>query len=72
VPRPTLLFAVPRLRRYRIEQRLTQAELARKAGLTRTSIVRLEAPTGSARIETIRKLARALGVTEDELMRQPD
>ena len=35
------------------------------------SIVRLEGPGGSARIETVKKLAEALGVTEDELMSEP-
>jgi transcriptional regulator with XRE-family HTH domain len=68
VPRPTLLFAVPRLRHYRIEKRWTQDQLAEKAKIARTSVVRLEAPGGSARIETVKKLAEALGVTEDELM----
>jgi transcriptional regulator with XRE-family HTH domain len=64
-------FAAPRLWDHRLEQRLTQHELARRAGIGRTSIVHLEQPGGTARIETIRKLAAALSMADEDLIGGP-
>jgi DNA-binding XRE family transcriptional regulator len=74
VPRPTLLFTIPRLREYRIAKRWTQAQLATRAGLGRPSISRLEGAGGTARWETVEKLARVFDVPPEELgqLSQPD
>jgi transcriptional regulator with XRE-family HTH domain len=66
-----VLFAAPCLRAYRIGRHLTQAGLASRAGIARLSIVRLERPGGTGRIDTIRKLAAALGVRDDDLIGGP-
>ena len=56
-----------RLREWRQRRLLTQEELAEKAGVGVTTIVRIEAGQ-SARISTLRKLAAALDVTPEQLM----
>ena len=56
-----------RLRHWRQRRLLTQEELAEKAGVGVATIARIEAGQG-ARISTLRKLARALDVTADELL----
>ena len=61
------MVMVPRLRRLREQQALTQAELAERAGLSRVSVQKLERG-GNARVSTARKLARALRVKPVELM----
>ena len=71
VPRPTALFPTPRLRELRLARLLSQAALAEKAGVARDSVRNLEKPNGVARAETIRRLAEALGVEPQQLMRQP-
>ena len=70
VPRPTALFPAPRLRDLRLARRLSQARLGELAHVARDSISNLEA-NGVARADTIERLARALQVEPDELMRQP-
>lgn len=52
-----------RLRASREQQIWSQADLARESGLSKTTIVQLEADRDKARPSTIRKLATALGVT---------
>jgi transcriptional regulator with XRE-family HTH domain len=56
-----------RLREWRQRRLLTQEELADKAGVGVTTIVRIEAGQG-ARISTLRKLAQALEITPEQLM----
>jgi transcriptional regulator with XRE-family HTH domain len=56
-----------RLREWRQRRLLTQEELAEKAGVGVTTIVRIEAGQG-ARISTLRKLAQALDITAEQLM----
>jgi transcriptional regulator with XRE-family HTH domain len=56
-----------RLREWRLRRLLTQEELAEKAGVGVTTIVRIEAGQG-ARISTLRKLAQALDITAEQLM----
>jgi transcriptional regulator with XRE-family HTH domain len=58
---------VPRLRLERERAALTQEALADRAGLTRTTITRLERG-GSAHLSTIYRLAKALRVRPDRLM----
>jgi putative transcriptional regulator len=57
-----------RLRRLRGEAGLTQAELAERAGVGRVTVVRIENGKMYARTETLRRLARALGVTLADLL----
>ena len=57
-----------RLKRFRKVQRLTQADLARLAGISRVSLARIEAGTHSPRLETLKALARALKVSPSQLL----
>ncbi len=59
----------PKLRRLRRRRKLSQAALARRLGVTREYVARIE--TGaikSPRIETRRRLAKGLGVPIVELL----
>jgi transcriptional regulator with XRE-family HTH domain len=57
-----------RLRYLRKRQALSQAELAERAGITRVTIIKLEADARpGAWPRTVRKLARALGVRPAQL-----
>ncbi|MGI9147758.1 MAG: helix-turn-helix domain-containing protein [Chloroflexota bacterium] len=68
MPRPTVA-AVPGLLHWRVERAMTQAELADKSGVDRTTIARLERGT-AAKMETIRRLADALKVEPSQLLHQ--
>jgi DNA-binding XRE family transcriptional regulator len=48
--------------------KLTQAELASKAGMKQSALARLESNTGNPRKSTLIKLAEALGITVDQLI----
>jgi transcriptional regulator with XRE-family HTH domain len=65
------VIVISRLRPLRERKALTQRELARDAGVTQSTIQRLEAGLQEARPSTIRKLARALGVKPVDLMDIP-
>jgi transcriptional regulator with XRE-family HTH domain len=56
-----------RLRLQRLRRAFTQLELAQKAGVDQVTIVRLENGVTAPRPSTIRKLARALGMTPLQL-----
>jgi transcriptional regulator with XRE-family HTH domain len=56
------------LRALRLARVMTQDMLAEKAGVSRATVIRLEAGEIAARISTIRKLAEALGVRPEELV----
>jgi len=58
-----------RLRGWRWSQprRVNQTELARKLGCSRDRIVRLEAGNATPKPAELKKLAKLLGTTEDEL-----
>lgn len=58
---------VPSLRCLRQRRLLTQAELAKKAGVGLSTVIRLERGE-PGRISSIRKLATGLDVTADELL----
>jgi transcriptional regulator with XRE-family HTH domain len=51
--------------RIRTAAGLTQAELARRAGTSQSSIARLEAGAASPTLNTLERLARAAGVSLD-------
>ena len=55
------------LRRLRLEQFLSQAELARQAGLHTITISRLEAGRAKPSSRTVRALAKSLAVTPGDL-----
>ncbi len=56
-----------KLRRLRQQRFLSQAELARRAGLHKLTIQRLEAGKTAPYARTIRQLAAALGVPPEQL-----
>jgi transcriptional regulator with XRE-family HTH domain len=56
------------LRRYRKAARLSQEQLADKAGLHPTEISRLERAVREPRLGTIARLARGLGVGAEQLV----
>jgi transcriptional regulator with XRE-family HTH domain len=63
---------LPNLRAVRLHRLLTQADLAKLVGMTTASISRLETGNSRARISTVRRLAAALNVRADELLRSSD
>ena len=60
------------LRQLRIERFLSQAELARRAGLHALTITRLEAGTTAPTTRSVRALAEALGVEPRDLAAPPE
>jgi transcriptional regulator with XRE-family HTH domain len=58
-----------RVRRLREEQALTQVELAERAGVSLSTLARLEQTSWPVRAGTLRKLARALGIRPTDLTR---
>jgi transcriptional regulator with XRE-family HTH domain len=57
-------------RRLREDRLLTQAELAERAGIALSSLVRVENDLVDPRFTTIRKLAQALDVDHRELTKE--
>ena len=57
-----------KIQKLRKEKGLTQAELAKKAGLSEISIRKYENNDRKPKLETIRKIAKALGVYMNELI----
>jgi transcriptional regulator with XRE-family HTH domain len=51
-----------RLQKIRIKRGITQAELAETAGVTKPTISHIECGTHPPKLETMLKVARALGV----------
>ena len=60
------------LRRLREDRLLTQAELAERAGIALSSLVRIENDQVDPRFSSIRKLARALDADPKELTTRKD
>jgi transcriptional regulator with XRE-family HTH domain len=60
------------LRRLREDRLLTQAELAERAGMALSSLVRIENDQVDPRFSSIRKLARALDADPKELTTRED
>ena len=57
-----------RVRKFRTEQRLSQEELAHRAGLHRTFISQIERATKKTTIRSAAQVAKALGVTFGDLL----
>lgn len=62
------MVRLARLKLVRERKALTQQQLAKKAGVNRVTITRLEHGGDQPFPTTVRKLADALGVEPDELM----
>jgi len=60
------------IKRFRKVKKLTQDDLAKKLGVTRQAICMWEVNKRELRASTLRKVARALGVTISELMKPQD
>jgi transcriptional regulator with XRE-family HTH domain len=58
-----------KLRELRVNQGLTQRQLARKAGISNTTLAKIERG-GGAMPPTLKKLADVLGVTPVDLLRR--
>lgn len=57
-----------RIREIREQQKMSQEELAQKSGVSRTTISNLENNTDrTTMISTLQKIARALGVSVDQI-----
>ncbi len=69
-----VVYIGDRLKALRIEQALTQEELATKAGVAANTVARLERNETEPHMSTARKLAQALGIHPRELtkMRRGD
>jgi transcriptional regulator with XRE-family HTH domain len=61
-----------RLKELRLQKFLTQVELAERAGISQRAITQIERDRVEPHITTMRKLAAALGVEPQELMRGSD
>lgn len=59
------------LKRYRAKIGLSQDQLARKAGITYSTLTKLESGVNqNPKVKTLQKLAKALDVTLDDLMKE--
>ncbi len=56
------------LRRLRKQAKLTQADLARQAGLPRATLANMEQPGTNPSVQTVVSVAKSLGVSLDELL----
>lgn len=56
------------VRRIRQERAITQEELAHRAGISLTSVARLETGRHGVRLETVLNMARAMQITGSELV----
>jgi transcriptional regulator with XRE-family HTH domain len=68
----TLVHVGENLRRLRILNALTQAQLAERAGITESAVARAERDETEPHMTTVRKLADALGVHPRELIERSD
>ena len=57
-----------KLKKFRQQRKLTQGELAERAGVTREYIARLEAGRYDPSLSTLEKLAKALRVKVNDLV----
>jgi transcriptional regulator with XRE-family HTH domain len=60
------------LRRLRADRRLSQEDLADRAGIDRTYVSSLERSRNAAGIDVLDRLAKVLGVTAADLLQPPN
>ena len=65
------MFPLPGLKPARLRRFVSQEQLAKEAGVTEATVVRIEKGQ-PARLSTIRKLATALGVAPEDLVKEPE
>lgn len=59
------------IKKYRKKLKLTQEKLAREADISYSTVIKLESgEIADPRMETLKKIAKALGVSIDKLVRQ--
>jgi len=59
------------IKRYRIKNGLSQEQLAQKAGVTYSTLAKLESGVNqNPKVKTLQQIAKALGVTIDDLMKE--
>ncbi len=63
------MYVGDNLKKLRVLNALTQAELAHEAGLTPAAVARIERNEAEPRMTTLRKLAEALGVDPADLVK---
>jgi len=68
-PTPGAVLAI-NIRKLRTSMRMTQARLAKKAGLPRATVALLESKRGNPSINSVVAIARAMGVGVDDLMNE--
>ncbi|MBI4827488.1 MAG: helix-turn-helix transcriptional regulator [Nitrospinae bacterium] len=68
VARRTIIDGVGLVRAWREHKGLTQKNLADRAGITQAALSQMEKPGAKPHRATIRKLANALGVGEEQLV----
>lgn len=64
-----VVYVGDRLKNLRVEQALTQEELAKKAGVGKNTVNRIERNETEPHMSTLRKLAGALGVEPARLVK---
>lgn len=57
------------LKRIRTEKSMTQGDIVRSTGIDRSSMSALEGGKQNPTLETIKKIAQALGVSMDQLLK---
>jgi transcriptional regulator with XRE-family HTH domain len=57
------------IKRIREQKNMSQGDICRAVGLDRAQMSNIEAGKGNPTLATIEKVARALGVSSDELLR---
>lgn len=70
-PPPLIDIFATNLRRLRLERKLSQEDLAERAGVHRTYVGMLERSEKNVTIHNIERIARGLGVTPEVLLKQP-
>ncbi len=60
------------IRDVRWDHRLNQSELARRAGIAQNTLSRIELGLHTPSLATLEKLARAMGVPVEDLLREGD
>ncbi len=57
------------IKRIREQRNMSQGDICREVGFDRAQMSNIEAGKGNPTLATIEKIARALGVTSDELLK---